>query len=209
MEAIQIEINDRLLSNIRNYINDFNGLTPIQIDIIKSELESKDMIITSRAGTGKTFSIIVSILNNLEKYTGKQIIILEPNIGHLEQVFKMVSSLAKDLSIQIIKYIDPHDGDYFYKEIKDNLGSTIQIILTSPARLSHSIETHPELFQNISKLVVDECEELVEKFSEPFRKIVSHVGNKCEICAIAPIIHEEVFDLMTNHILVNPTIKKY
>ncbi len=207
MEAI--EINDKLLLNIRNYTNDFNGLTQIQTDIIKSERETKDMIITSRAGTGKTFSIIVSILNNLDKYTGKQIVILEPNIGHLEQVFKMVSGLAKDLNVLVCKYIDPNDRDNFYTEIKDNLGSTIQIIVTSPSRLSHSIETHPELFPKISKLVVDECEELVEKFREPFRKIVSHVGNNCEICAIAPVMHEEVLNLMTNHVLVNPTIKKY
>jgi ATP-dependent RNA helicase DeaD len=208
MEKEQIQINPILLTNIKNYTNDFMELSEIQIEIIKNVLVNKDILIVSRAGTGKTFSIIVSVLNNLEMYEGRQIIILEPNIGHLEQVFNMVSELSKDLSVNVIKsYGSVPIGDSI-TEIK-NIINTTQFIVISPSRLSTLIKVEPSLFPNLSKLIIDETDELIDKFRTDFREIISIVGKGCQICAITPTICKEYFDIIVNHILVDPIIKKY
>ena len=199
MEFSQIQLNEKLLANIKNYTNDsFEGFNSIQIDIIKSEQENKNLMIISSAGTGKTFACVVSVLNNIEKYTGSQIIILEPNIGHLHQVYNMVLELGKDIPVHVFKYCVGVDTNDFVNQITNTLGS-IQIVVSSPSKFSQILHKESKLFTNITKLFIDECEESIQKYPEDTFNLINEIKINSEnnICIMSPVLYKENNEKLT------------
>ncbi len=199
MEFSQIQLNEKLQANIKNYTNDsFEGFNSIQMDIIKSEQENKNLMIISSAGTGKTFACVVSILNNIEKYTSRQIIFLEPNIGHLQQVYNMVSELGKDIPVHVFKYCVGVDTNDFVNQITNTLGS-IQIIVSSPSKFSQILNNESKLFVNITKLFIDECEESIQKYPEETFQLINQIKMNLEnkICIMSPVLYKENNEKLT------------
>lgn len=205
MEILQPS--DLLLSNIKNNIPDFVKFTIEQNDIIINLYNRKDMIVKTKAGSGKTLAFIVGILNMLDKLSGKKIVVLEPDVGHLTNTYNTFSKLSNCLDVQILKCYPGVKSIDFINKLKESNGLT-QIIISTPTKFSDCVSACPELFINISNLILDESEDLFGYFIDQLKVIFTSIGPDVNISSFSPILNP-VFQNALDNLMVNPVIIKY
>ncbi len=204
-----VNLNPKLLTNIYNYTEPtvkFENLTQVQTEIILLESSDENCIFVSKAVTGKTFGFILGILNNIEKYIGNQIFILEPCPGHTQEVYGMCDGLSKnfDISVNIL------DGQTDLKQIKND-SSLIQIFVSNPSKfidfINRLVNTNPNDIFKVKKLLLDEYDDLITRDFDNLGKIINIVKPEQIIgmtTTSRDLCEEKIMDLISN-----PIVKKY
>jgi len=147
--------------------------TPIQLRAIPLLLEGKDVIGSAQTGTGKTGAFALPMLSILGKKHGKtRVLILEPTRELASQVETAIRDYARftDLTVAVI-----YGGVGYGKQI-DALKNGVDIIVATPGRLLDHMQQGVAKLGDISHVVLDEADRMLDM---GFLPDVKRILQKC------------------------------
>ncbi|AGF47084.1 ATP-dependent RNA helicase RhlE [Candidatus Kinetoplastibacterium desouzaii TCC079E] len=153
--------------------------TPIQEKSIPLILEGRDVIGAAQTGTGKTAAFVVPIINRLLPFANPsssparhllRSLILVPTRELASQVYESIKIYSKNTNLRSLVLFG--GTDHNSQEDKLRLGS--EILVATPGRLIAHMEQGSLHTQNISILVLDEADRMLDMgFMPDVDKIVN------------------------------------
>jgi ATP-dependent RNA helicase RhlE len=143
--------------------------TPIQAQAIPLVLTGRDLIGSAQTGTGKTAAFALPILQRLQQHGAQRCLILEPTRELALQVEEAFLKFAKftDLRVTIV-----YGGVGYGKQLED-LRRGVDILVATPGRLLDHLEQRNTTLNDISMLVLDEVDRMLDMgFLPDVRRIV-------------------------------------
>lgn len=145
---------------------------PVQEQTIPFMLtQTADLVALAQTGTGKTAAFGLPILNMIDvKFNQVQALVLAPT----RELCIQISNDMKGYSIhmQSMHIVPVYGGEDIRKQLKE-LDRTPQIVVATPGRLIDLIERGKIKLQNISYLVLDEADEMLNMgFKEDIETIL-------------------------------------
>ena len=170
------------------------------IPIIKS---GKDLIGTSKTGSGKTAAFGVPILENLQPRQGLQVLIMAPTRELAVQISKELSKFGKYLKVSIATV---YGGVALNPQI-DAMAKS-EIVVGTPGRLLDHLQRGNLDLSKISCFVLDEADKMVEMgFIEDITKILSQTPKDKQMLLFGATISNEIDRLKKRH-MRNPETAK-
>lgn len=145
---------------------------PVQEQTIPFMLtQTADLVALAQTGTGKTAAFGLPILNMIDvKFNQVQALVLAPT----RELCIQISNDMKGYSIHMpsMHIVPVYGGEDIRKQLKE-LDRTPQIVVATPGRLIDLIERGKIKLQNISYLVLDEADEMLNMgFKEDIETIL-------------------------------------
>ncbi|UXP31763.1 DEAD/DEAH box helicase [Reichenbachiella agarivorans] len=154
--------NLNLSKQLRHAIDDlgFDSPTPIQEAAFPAVLSGQDLVGIAQTGTGKTFAYMLPLLQQLKfsKQITPRILILVPTRELVDQLVSNIDSYTKYINIRVM-------GVYGESNIniqKQNLALGIDILVATPGRLYDLAISKAVNLRDISKLVIDEVDVMLD-----------------------------------------------
>jgi len=179
MKFDELDLDRRLLKSLQH-----NGLTepmPIQRAAIPPALEMQDVIGIAPTGSGKTLAYALPTLhwvyNAKVKHSNPTVLILVPTRELVKQVDKVILELSRYTEIFTARvYAGPREGKQI-RSIEDE--EFIDVIIATPGRLINFLEEGIVDLSNISILVLDEVDTLLDMgFLPDIQTILSYVPHR-------------------------------
>lgn len=153
--------------------------TAIQVQAIPPILQGKDIIGCAQTGTGKTGAFAIPILEGLlNKQTSKKVVetlVLVPTRELALQVEKSFKDYSKHTAIKTIALFGGVALPPQVKALKQNP----KIVIATPGRLLDLIQQKLVSISNISTLVLDEADQMLDMgFIHDIKKVLSYVPKK-------------------------------
>jgi len=143
--------------------------TPIQLRAFPVVMSGRDLIGSAQTGTGKTAAFGLPILSLLKSHGACRCLILEPTrelAAQVETAFRDFSRFT-DLRIGLV-----HGGVGFGNQLQD-LKRGMDVLVATPGRLIDHLEQGNANLKDISILVLDEVDRMLDMgFLPQVRKIV-------------------------------------
>jgi len=177
--------------------------TPIQAQAIPSVMSGRDVIASAETGSGKTAAFLLPIITKLlgeKKSGGTRVLILVPTRELALQVDRVGKQFGQPLGIRSF----PVYGGVGYVPQEEALKNGTDIIIATPGRLLDHHQQHKTRFGQISFLVLDEADRMLDMgFYPDVRRIVGALPKQRQNMLFSATIPEAVLRL-ANQILVNP-----
>ncbi len=166
-------------------------LTSIQEMTLSPLLDGFDVIGEAPTGTGKTAAYCVPMLEKIVPASGKvQALVICPTRELAIQVIQEISKFAK--YIPSIRYVAIYGGQKISTQLR-GLKSNPQIVVGTPGRLNDLIERKNLNLSNVSYLVLDECDEMLEMgFIKDVNKIIEKVTLPHQTALFSATISPEI-----------------
>lgn len=149
----------------------FSIPTPIQHQSIPVGLDGKDIIGIAQTGTGKTLAFGLPILQRLQNTKGKALILL-PTRELAQQVEEVMNKMGKFVGIHTAVLI----GGAHMGRQKDALRRHPRIIIATPGRLLDHVEEGNVRLNDVSILVLDEADRMLDMgFAPQINRILKSV----------------------------------
>ncbi len=149
----------------------FDIPTPIQFQSIPAALEGKDIVGIAQTGTGKTLAFGIPMIQKLISSNSKGLIIL-PTKELAIQVSESLNKIGRSLNLKTAVLIG---GDNMNRQIRQ-IRSNPHIVIGTPGRLNDHIQRKTVSLENVSILVLDEADRMLDMGFEPqIRKILHTV----------------------------------
>jgi ATP-dependent RNA helicase RhlE len=143
--------------------------TPIQVQGIPLVLTGRDVIGSAQTGTGKTAAFALPILQRLDRHGALRCLVLEPTRELALQVEEAFKNYAKftDLRATVVY------GGVGYGKQRDDLRRGMDVLVATPGRLLDHMEQGDVNLKDISVLVLDEVDRMLDMgFLPDVRRIV-------------------------------------
>jgi ATP-dependent RNA helicase RhlE len=167
----------------------FTEPTPIQLRAFPIILSGKDLIGTAQTGTGKTAAFALPILTLLAKHGKSRCLILEPTrelAAQVETAFRDYGRFT-DLSVTVV-----HGGVGYGKQ-RDDLTRGVDILAATPGRLLDHLEQGTMHFRDISILVLDEVDRMLDMgFLPDVRRIVQKISTDRQTLLFSATLPPEI-----------------
>jgi ATP-dependent RNA helicase DeaD len=187
-EALGIEAS--LLSGIQSL--GFVNPTPIQEKAIPILLSgTKDFVGLAQTGTGKTAAFGLPLLQLVDgNVRSPQALVVCPTRELCVQITKDITNFS--LNKRSIKSVAVYGGASIGQQIRE-LKQGIQIVVATPGRLIDLIERKAINLQNISYIVLDEADEMLNMgFREDIEFILGNTPNRNSIWLFSATMPNEV-----------------
>ena len=164
-------LSEPVLRAVRNL--GFERPTPIQAQAIPLVLEGRDVIGASQTGTGKTAAFGLPIFTMLGGHGSFRCLVLEPTRELAAQVEEQFVLYGRhlDLSVSLL-----HGGVGYKKQLRQ-LKAGVDVVIATPGRLLDHFGRKSLHFRDISFLVLDEVDRMLDMgFLPDVRRIV----NQCK-----------------------------
>ncbi|MFM8588094.1 MAG: DEAD/DEAH box helicase [Bacteroidota bacterium] len=187
-EALGIEAS--LLSGIQSL--GFVNPTPIQEKAIPILLSgTKDFVGLASTGTGKTAAFGLPLLQLVdENVRSPQALVVCPTRELCVQITKDISNFS--LNKKSIRSVAVYGGASIGQQIRE-LKQGVQIVVATPGRLIDLIERKAIQLQNISYIVLDEADEMLNMgFREDIEFILGNTPNRNSIWLFSATMPNEV-----------------
>ena len=151
--------------------------TPIQLRAIPLVLQGRDLIGSAQTGTGKTAAFALPILTQLEKHKqgAPRALILEPTRELAAQVETAFRDYARFTDIKVAVVF----GGVGYGAQTEALSGGADIIVATPGRLLDHMERGHCRLDQISHLVLDEADRMLDMgFLPDVRRIIQKCPGK-------------------------------
>jgi ATP-dependent RNA helicase RhlE len=175
--------------------------SPIQEQAIPTVLRGGDLIASAQTGTGKTAAFGLPILSRLNSATGKiRCLILEPTRElalQVEAAFKDFSAFT-DLETLVLF------GGVGYGTQREALKRGVDIIVATPGRLLDFLQQGEISLADISILVLDEVDRMLDMgFLPDVRRIVEKCPKERQTLLFSATVPEEI-ERLSSWCLRNP-----
>ncbi len=135
----------------------FTHPTPIQHKAIPIGIEGKDVIGIAQSGTGKTLAFAIPIIQHLSQRKGRSLI-LAPTRELALQINEMFGKIAPSFGIRTVVIIG---GASMHMQLAA-LRRNPRVIIATPGRLVDHISRRTVLLADISVLVLDEADRMLD-----------------------------------------------
>ncbi|KAK3912902.1 putative ATP-dependent RNA helicase DDX20 [Frankliniella fusca] len=147
----------------------FHRPSPIQLRSIPLLRLGLDLIVQSKAGTGKTLVITLAVLETVNLQSKRlQVIVVAPTREIALQTKHFISIISSDVAVKTVVFI----GGTSVKEDRKNLLGC-QVAIGTPGRLNSLIESGDMSLCHVRLFVLDEADKLMEKSIFPQVKSIS------------------------------------
>jgi len=153
----------------------FEVPTSIQKTVIPAVLtENCDIVGQAQTGTGKTAAFGLPILEQLKERSGVvQVLVLAPTRELAIQVAEEIYSLKGEKKLTIVPI---YGGQAISLQLR-SLKKGVDIVVGTPGRILDHIRRHTLKLKDISYLVLDEADEMLNMgFLEDVKKIMAETG---------------------------------
>ncbi|MDO5381814.1 MAG: DEAD/DEAH box helicase [Eubacteriales bacterium] len=153
-----LDLNPELINILKN--NNISEMTPIQAQTFKHINNNRDLIACSGTGTGKTFSYLVPLINNLsENSSNVQILILVPTGELAAQVNSQAELLLSYKDSKFHSIFVTGDGN-LNRQI-EKIKSKPSVLVGTPSRVLQLIKSNKLKVHEVKSLVLDEADKLI------------------------------------------------
>lgn len=166
--------------------------TPIQLRAIPIVLEGGDLIASAQTGTGKTAAFALPILSRLQSHGKFRCLVLEPTRELAAQVETAFRDYARftDLRVTVLY------GGTGYGKQRDDLASGMDIVVATPGRLLDHFEQRTLNFRDVTTLVLDEADRMLDMgFIPDVRRIVGHCPKQRQTMLFSATVPPEIESL--------------
>ncbi|MBP2644962.1 MAG: cshE [Firmicutes bacterium] len=140
------------------YQNGINAPTRIQTEAIPVLLSGKDCVAQAQTGTGKTLAFLLPIMEKLNpQVSSPQALVITPTRELALQITKVAATLATPLGLTVLSVFGGQSVDSQIKKLKGHP----HIIIGTPGRLLDHVRRKTIELANISKLVLDEADQML------------------------------------------------
>ncbi|MBX9742648.1 MAG: DEAD/DEAH box helicase [Chthoniobacterales bacterium] len=175
--------------------------TSIQQEAIPKILQGGDLVASAQTGTGKTAAFALPILTLLKTpQNGSRCLILEPTRELAIQVEEAFRDFAFFMEIKTTVLF----GGVGYAAQKKSLSEGADIIIATPGRLLDLLEQRELTLKDISILVLDEVDRMLDMgFLPDVRRIVNQCPEKRQTLLFSATVPDEI-ERLSSWCLKNP-----
>ncbi len=172
--------------------------TGIQEEAIPVISSGADVIGIAQTGTGKTLAYLVPILKNLKYSDQRQprVMILVPTRELVVQVIQEIEKLTTYMSVRTLGVY----GGTNINTQKQKIYEGCDILVATPGRLYDLVMTGILRLKSIQKLVIDECDEMLNLgFRPQLERILELLPTKRQNLMFSATMTEEVHALIESY----------
>jgi ATP-dependent RNA helicase RhlE len=153
---------DEVMDGIRSL--GYKNPTPIQSQAIPVVMEGRDLIGNAQTGTGKTGAFLLPVLNLIvtKKTKGIQCLILAPTRELVKQIDEQIDGLGYFSGARSITIYGGGIGGDIWDKQKNALIEGVDIVVATPGRLMAHMKMGYVDFSNLSMLVLDEADKMLD-----------------------------------------------
>lgn len=206
MKFTELKLSNDLIESI-GYFN-FEELTPIQEHVIPVAFSRKDIMACSQTGSGKTVAFLLPIIELIisKKLKGLQALIICPTRELCMQIEEQITGLAYNAGIHSFPVYGGSDNSDFNQQKNALVEGNTNIIVATPGRLISHLAMDYVNIKNLSFLVLDEADEMLNMgFYDDIIKIISYLPKERQNMLFSATMPAEIKKL-ANKILQNPAI---
>lgn len=166
--------------------------TEVQRRAIPLLLQGQDLLVESKTGTGKTLCYAASILSKVQAEKRTKVLVLVPTRELVLQVEREFQLLTPNKQIGIVGI---YGGNNLKKQVQA-LETNPEIVIGTPGRISDLLGRKKLRLDQISWLVVDEVDELLQMgFREVVSGILKHVSHSRQTIFLSATVSTEIEEL--------------
>lgn len=177
----------------------FEKPSGIQQRAIMPIISGRDTIAQAQSGTGKTATFAIGVLQRItidpkETRPSPQALIIAPTRELAEQSFDVVKRLGSKMGVICHSSI----GGCSVSEEINSLQRGAHVVVGTPGRIHHMIETGNLKTDKISILIIDEADEMLSSnFTEQIVNIFRALNSDVQIVLVSATMSNEVLKLTT------------
>lgn len=180
--------------------NKFTEPTPIQQQAIPVALQGEDVIGIAQTGTGKTLAFGIPMIQRLAAVKGRGLIIL-PTRELALQVDETMQKVGRHIGLRTAVLIG---GASMHRQ-KMDLAKKPHVIVATPGRLIDHLEHKAVNLSNVSVLVLDEADRMLDMGFEPqIKRILQAVPKERQTLLFSATMPTEIVDI-ANRYMKKPT----
>jgi len=173
----------------------FRVPTPIQLQSIPVGIEGKDIIGLAQTGTGKTLAFGIPLIQRLECLPGRALILL-PTRELAQQVEEVIAQLGRAYGIGSVVLIG---GDSMMRQ-RQALQRRPRVIIATPGRLLDHLERRSVKLDEISILVLDEADRMLDMgFAPQINQILHKVPKPRQTMLFSATMPQAIVQIATAH----------
>ena len=148
-------------------------LNLMQKTMLEKSSNSRDIILLSPTGSGKTIAFILPVLKLLNAPTGRvQVVVIAPSRELVIQIAKVFNSLAPDFKVTALY------GGHKVEDEVNSLSVVPNVIVATPGRLLDHVNRRNVDLTPVRILVMDEFDKTLEfGFEQEVKKIIKRLKN--------------------------------
>jgi len=178
----------------------FKVPTPIQAQAIPVALTGQDLIGIAQTGTGKTLAFGIPMIQRLAAVKGRGLVIL-PTRELALQVDETLQKIGRHIGLRTAVLI----GGASMHAQKMNLSKKPHIIVATPGRLIDHLDHRGVDLSNVTELVLDEADRMLDMGFEPqIRRILQTVPKERQTMLFSATMPHEIVG-MANSYMKTPT----
>lgn len=145
--------------------------TPIQARTIPVALTGRDVIGIAQTGTGKTMAFALPIINHILQAPHKKALVIAPTRELALQIEESIRSLTRHLTGKALRTACVIGGTSMGRQIQE-LRQHPSVILATPGRLRDHLDQKTVSLNDISILVLDEADRMLDMGFAPQIKYI-------------------------------------
>src|ERR1051326_3478322 len=175
--------------------NNFKTPTPIQHQAIPVAISGKDVLGIAQTGTGKTLAFGVPMLQRLVTHKGKGLVIL-PTRELALQVDENLNKVGRPLGLKTAILIG---GENIGKQLRQ-LRAKPHVIIATPGRLIDHLEQKTVSLNDVSVLVLDEADRMLDMgFAPQIKKILQSVPANRQTMLFSATMPQEIVHIANSY----------
>ena len=180
----------------------FTTPTPIQAATIPLGMSGKDILATSKTGSGKTAAFIIPLIVHLMKNKGERSLVLAPTRELALQIARFAAGLfPKEARIRSVALIG---GQWIGKQI-EQLRANPTMIVATPGRLCDHLDRGTIKMDDVRFLVLDEADCMLNiGFSAQLNRIADALPKARQTLMFSATMEKNIVTLSQKY-LSNPT----
>ncbi|MBI5467202.1 MAG: DEAD/DEAH box helicase [Candidatus Kerfeldbacteria bacterium] len=182
------------LLNILGQLN-YTQPTPIQVSSIPVAIEGKDLIGIAQTGTGKTLAFGVPLIQRLAQVKGKALILL-PTRELALQVEEAIQKIGRTLGLRTAVLI----GGAAMGPQTSALRSKPHIVVATPGRLIDHLEHRTVQLHDVTILVLDEADRMLDMgFAPQIKRILQVVPKERQTLLFSATMPDDIVTIARQH----------
>jgi len=171
----------------------FTVPTPIQHQSIPTAIEGKDIIGIAQTGTGKTLAFGVPLLQRLSQGKGRALIVL-PTRELAYQVEEALKPFADAVGIRTAVFVGGASMHLQRQMLKGNP----RVLIATPGRLNDHLEHRTVSLREVSILVLDEADRMLDMgFKPQIDRILQHVPKERQTLLFSATMPQTIVTIAT------------
>ncbi len=165
-----LHLSDHILRGVQ--AAGYTDPTPIQLRAIPAVLSGRDVIASAQTGTGKTAAFALPILTRLGHHGRARVLVLEPTRELAAQVETAFRDFARYSDLRTVAVF----GGVGYGAQRSELKRGVDVIVATPGRLMDYLKDGTITLRDISILVLDEVDRMLDM---GFLPVVKDIIARC------------------------------